>query len=64
MLPDKFVSITIAYDAQSADLVAVYTGPDKTSVMREWNTTSVPAHTDNEWHSIRDMLIDWIGEQF
>lgn len=64
MLPDQFVSITIAYDTQSADLVAVYTGPDKVSGMKEWTTRTVAAHTDNEWHVIRDMLIDWIGEQF
>lgn len=64
VLPDRLVSISISYDAQSADFVAVYTGPNHTSAVKEWSTTSVPAHCDNEWHTIRDLLVDWIGEDF
>jgi hypothetical protein len=65
MLPDKYVTITMAYDRTSADLMAVFTN-DVTgeSLSKSWSTTEVATHKDNEWHTVRDLLVDFIGESF
>lgn len=65
MLPDKYVTITMAYDGNSADLMAVFTDAVMGgSMSKEWTTTEVALHKDNEWHTVRDLLVDFIGESF
>lgn len=65
MLPDKIVSVSMSFSPESADLVAVVTDPlTGIGLSKEWTTTAVPPHTDNDWHVVRDLLIDWIGEAF
>ena len=65
MLPDKIFSLTMTYDQHSGDLVAVVsTGVDDRALTKEWSTTDVPDHTDNEWHTVRDLLISFVQEAF
>lgn len=65
MFADKIFSVSMTFSPESADLVAVVTDT-RTGVgqSKEWSTTSVAHHTDNDWHIIRDLLIDWIGDEF
>jgi len=65
MLPDKVLTLSMTYDDQSADLVVVVTDSvTGTAQGKEWSTTSVAHHADNEWHTVRDLLIEFVAEAF
>lgn len=65
MLPDKYITITMSFDDISADLMAILSDAvTGDGLSKDWSTTSVPRHTDNDWHTVRDLLIEWIGEAF
>lgn len=65
MLPDRIFTLTMSYDGESADLVAVVTRTTTgVSEYKEWSTTAVGQHDDNEWHTVRDLIVDFVGECF
>lgn len=64
MLPDKIVSVSMTYDGSTADLVAIISGPDGLALSKEWWTADAPVHSDNEWHTVRDLLLAFVQEAF
>ena len=64
MLPDKIFSLSMTYDGSTADLVAVVTGPNDLVLSKEWWTSDAPTHDDNEWHTVRDILLSFVQEAF
>lgn len=65
MIPENIFSLSMTYDASGVQLVAVYSGPeDVPSCSKAWQSTDVCLHSDNEWHTVRDLLVQFVSEAF
>lgn len=65
MTDDRIFTLSMTYDDLSGDLVALISnGRGEGNDVKWWHPAEIPAHTDNEWHVIRDLLLQFVQEAF
>lgn len=65
MTPDNHFSLALAWNHETADVVA-YSAPhgDQPAVFSEWATSDIPFDPTNPTKVLRDLLLAWIEAAF
>lgn len=65
MTDDRVFMLTMSFDDTSADCIMILSDAEgEHTEHKRYTVSEVPAHTDNPWHVVRDLLVDVIGECF